>query len=73
MRAGEFELVFLRLYKLDPTEWSREVFGILDSFFADVDEYCADEVVRAQVHGLDEETLRHRASETIEALRALTA
>jgi hypothetical protein len=71
MSTDEFELVFLRIYKLDPTEWSPEIFEVLDSFFADVDEYCGDDVLRKEVHGLDEQALRERARATLEGLRAL--
>ena len=31
LTADEFELVFLRLYKLDPTAWPPELFDVLDT------------------------------------------
>jgi hypothetical protein len=68
MGADEFEVLFLRLYKLDPTDWSPELFEILDRFFADVDDFCGDDSIRQEVQGLDEATLRNRAGETIDAL-----
>lgn len=61
LTADEFEVVFLRLYKLDPTEWPADLFGVLDTLFADVDAYCPDERLRAEVGGLHAEQLRERA------------
>ena len=40
--AEEFEVVFLPLYKRDTTDWPSEIFDVLDGFFADVDDFCAD-------------------------------
>lgn len=48
VEAPEFEVLFLRLYKNDPTNWPSNLFNILDTFFADVDEYCADAAPRAR-------------------------
>jgi hypothetical protein len=69
--ANEFEVVFLRLFKDDPTEWPPDVYEVLDSFFADVDAYCGDEDLRSKVGGLDEDALRQRASHTFDRLRAI--
>lgn len=71
--ASEFEVVFLRLYKDDPTEWSPEVYEVLDSFFADVDSYCGDEELRSKVGGLDDDALRRRARDAFDRLRAMGA
>lgn len=71
MSANELEVVFLRFYKLDPTDWSSELFDVLDSFFADVDAYCGEDGLREVVHGLDETTLRERAGETFDKLQRL--
>lgn len=69
--ADEIEVLFLRLYKLDPTDWSPEIFNVLDTFFADVDAYCGDDALRREVNGLDEGTLRDRAQSAFEDLRLL--
>lgn len=69
--ASEFEVVFLRLFKDDPTEWPPEVFEVLDSFFADVDAYCGDEELRSKVGGLSGEALRERASHVFDRLQAI--
>jgi Bacterial self-protective colicin-like immunity len=69
--ADEFEVVFLRLYKLDPTAWPPDLFEVLDSFFADVDAYCSDEELRAEVGGIDADGLRERASRTLSRLREI--
>lgn len=69
--APEFEVLFLRLYKNDPTDWPADIFDILDAFFADVDEYCADGAVRERVAGIDADQLRERASQAFERLKEL--
>jgi Bacterial self-protective colicin-like immunity len=71
MTADEFEVVFLRLYKLDPTQWPANLFAVLDSFFADVDAYCPDDALRKEVGGLDADELRQRASQTLSRLKEL--
>ena len=40
INASELEVVFLRLFKDDTTDWPPDIFDVLDSFFADVDDYC---------------------------------
>lgn len=70
--TGEaFEVRFLTLYKNDPTDWPDEIFEILDSLFADVDEFVVDPALREQVGGLDEYRLRERATLTLRKIRAL--
>ena len=71
VNANEFEVVFLRLYKDDPTDWPRDVYEVLDAFFADVDAFCGDEELRSKVGGLDEDALRQRASHAFDRLRAI--
>lgn len=67
----EFEVVFLPLYKKDATSWSPEIFDLLDGFFADVDDFCADPVLRAEVGGMDEAELRRRAEIAYQRLAEL--
>lgn len=43
-------------------------FDVLDSLFADVDEYVADPELRAQTGGLDNEELRERTRAAYEQL-----
>jgi Bacterial self-protective colicin-like immunity len=69
--AREFEVLFLRLYKDDPTEWPSEVFRIIDAFFADVDSYCADDKLGERVHGIDAQELRARAEDTFAQLQEI--
>ncbi len=69
--ADELEILFLRLYKVDPTDWPSELFDVLDRFFADVDAYCGDDRLREEVHGLDAAGLRRRARDTFEELARL--
>lgn len=71
LTADEFEVVFLRLYKLDPTQWPADLFAVLDSFFAAVDAYCPDDALRAETGGLDADQLRERALQTLNRLKEL--
>lgn len=66
----EFEVVFLPLYKRDGTDWPPEIFDVLDGFFADVDAFCADPELRAEVGGIGEAELRRRAVIAFERLSA---
>ena len=50
--VAEFEVIFLAMYKNDPTSWPRAVFDALETVFGTVDEFCEDEQLRAEVHGL---------------------
>jgi hypothetical protein len=71
MNAAEFEVIFLRLYKEDPTDWPTEIFDVLDRLFADVDDFVADDRLRAEAGGLDSEELRHRAAATFDQLNEM--
>jgi hypothetical protein len=71
MSADEFEVVFLRLYKEDSTDWSPELFEVLDGLFADVDDYCSDPRLRQSVGGLDAEDLRAKCEVALADLRDL--
>jgi hypothetical protein len=44
---------------------------VLDGFFADVDDFCADPSPRVQVGGIDKPELRQRAAVAFERLSAL--
>jgi hypothetical protein len=69
--ADEFEVVFLRLYLDDGTDWPDDIFDVLDGLFASVDEYCSDDALRQEVGGIDGEQLRLRAGKAFETLRAI--
>lgn len=71
MSADEFEVVFLRLYKSDATDWPPELFDVLDRLFADVDDYCADPALRGTVGGIGEDALRVRCEVAVAKLREL--
>ena len=72
MSVGEFEVAFLRMYKMDDERWPEEVFTVLDALFADIDRYTPHEEVRLAIEGLDEEAIRARAHEAFTALQLLT-
>jgi len=67
----EFEVVFLPLYKRDTTNWPPEMFDVLDGFFADIDDFCADPALRAKVGGIGEAELRRRAEIALDRLSAM--
>lgn len=71
IEAWEFEVLFLSLYKNDPTDWSPLVFGVLDRLFGAVDEYCRDDSIREAARGLDEAGLLHAANEALRGLERL--
>lgn len=73
LSADEFETVFLPLYKNDGTAWPGPEFRILDTLFGDVDEYCGDDELRADVGGLDAGELAARAGRALRALEDLTS
>jgi hypothetical protein len=68
MGAEEFEVVFLRLYKADPTAWPPAVFDVFDRLFGDVDAFCLDPALRHQTQGLDEDQLRERGRVALKLL-----
>lgn len=59
--ADEFELLYLRMYKFDPSDWPPELFDVLDTLFGDVDAYCSDDELRQDVGGLNAAELRQSA------------
>jgi hypothetical protein len=71
MTADEFEILYLRLFKSDSTDWPDQIFDVLDGLFADVDSYCADDQLREKVHGLDSVDLRQKADLALAALTEL--
>ncbi len=71
--ADEFEVVFLRLYLNDGTDWPDDIFDVLDGLFASVDEYNGDDALREEVGGIDGEQLRLQAGKAFEALRTIAS
>jgi hypothetical protein len=69
--TDELESRYLRLYKGDSTEWPEAVFRVLDDFFFDVDDYVADDALRAEVGGIDAEQLRVKAEQALQRLDEL--
>ncbi|OXR44818.1 hypothetical protein B7C42_02772 [Nocardia cerradoensis] len=59
--ADEFESSFLAKFKHDQNQVPSREFEILDSLFADVDEYVADAELRESVGGISADVLRDRA------------
>ncbi|GII77230.1 hypothetical protein Sru01_22120 [Sphaerisporangium rufum] len=71
LTGAEFEVMFLKLYKTDPTKWEDELFRALDGLFAAVDDYCADPRILEEVGGLDEAGMRSKGESTLRELRAI--
>ncbi|TLG04686.1 hypothetical protein FEK35_19850 [Nocardia cyriacigeorgica] len=59
--ADDFEARFLALFKNDKYQVPGPEFDVLDSLFADVDDYVADPDLRNEVGGIGEQELRERA------------
>lgn len=59
--ADEFEAAFTRDYLSNEVQWSREVFDVIDYFFAEVDAYVSDPGLRDSAEDLGPEDLRARA------------
>ncbi|NKX90517.1 hypothetical protein HGA10_24850 [Nocardia coubleae] len=59
--ADQFEQEYLQKFKHDENQILSPEFDILDSLFADVDEYVADPELREDAGGLDADRLRSRA------------
>jgi hypothetical protein len=66
--AETLEHNFLAQYKRDATNWPEPVFRLLEDFFFDVDDYVADDGLRAQVNGIDAAQLRAKAVLTLQRL-----
>jgi Bacterial self-protective colicin-like immunity len=66
LTGGEFQMLYLAAFKSDNKHRPSDIFSILDGLFADIDNYCSDDVVRQRVGGIDEEELRAR-TQTAEA------
>lgn len=67
----EFESLFLGLFKNDQMVRPEEIYEVLDALFADVDSFCSDPELRAEVGGLDEDQLRRRVGTALDRLGVL--
>lgn len=59
--ADEFEAAFTHDYLSNEVQWSREVFDVIDYFFAEVDAYVSDPGLRDSPEDLGPDELRKRA------------
>lgn len=64
--ADEFEAAFTRDYLSNEVQWSREVFDVIDYFFAEVDAYVSDPGLRDSPEDFGPEELRARARALLE-------
>lgn len=64
--ADEFEAAFTHDYLSNEVQWSREVFDVIDYFFAEVDAYVSDPGLRDSPEDLGPEELRARAGALLE-------
>jgi hypothetical protein len=60
------------LYKRDDTAWVEDFFALLEDLFAHVDDFVGDIRLRAEVDGMDEETLRQRGQRAYDRLLVLS-
>jgi hypothetical protein len=66
--ADDFESAYLSTFKSDSHQVRGPEFEVLDSLFADVDDYVADPQLRETVGGLDGGHLRLRARKAYDTL-----
>jgi hypothetical protein len=65
-----FEAQYLALFKNETCIFPPEIFDVLDTLFADVDAFCADDSIRT-ADGIDEGQLRESCRRTLMQLRTL--
>lgn len=68
LSAQDFESSYLEIFKHDEDQSLSPEFDVLEALFFDVDDYVADPGLRREVHGLNDEELRHRAREAYRKL-----
>ncbi len=72
MTSDEFEVLFLRMYKNDPTDWDRITFRLLDGLFAAVDACAPEPNGMTRLDAVDASQLLREANHALEELRPLT-
>jgi hypothetical protein len=70
--AAEFEVLFLQLYDDDALDWTVQQLDVLESLFADLEEFRARRAPRSEPVGIGELELRNRAAMAFERLSAMT-
>jgi predicted Ser/Thr protein kinase len=66
LSADDFQTRYFEMYEDDPRPMSKEVFRIVDGFFADVDSYVDDPALRDPSRGdLGPDELKERARELL--------
>lgn len=68
--AQQFEKSFLELFKNDSSQFKEKEYEILNSIFYDVEDFCADPIIRDE-EDLDEQQLKTRSEKHLKELRAL--
>jgi hypothetical protein len=77
MSAEAFQTAYINIFKNETRQFDESVFGLLDALFGDVDAFCADPKLRAELDAqtpgfyLDEAQLRQRATVAYERLLSL--
>lgn len=71
--ADEFETEYLRMAKNDQVMHGEPAFGVIEELFFHVDEYFVPPEVAASDRAREQESLRTRAEEALEKLRAIPA
>lgn len=71
LTGPEFQVLYLAVFKSDSRHRPHEIFAVLDSLFADVDDYCCDDELRLRAGGIDESQLRERVRSAEKRLAAV--
>lgn len=73
LSGAEFQLLFFATLGADEAFRPKDITSIIDTLSGDVDEFCADDDLRRQTGGLDEEELRTHVALAQERLRKVAA
>lgn len=76
--SREFQNLYLEKFKTENRRLPEDVFDVLDALFADVDAFCPDAGLLAELnrenpgHCLDEQALRHSVGQARERLKEIS-
>jgi hypothetical protein len=71
LTGEEFSLLFFEILGSDEKFRPREISSVLDALSAYVDDFCADDDLRNQTGGIDEQELRTRVEAAQRRLRSV--
>ncbi len=73
----ELQRCYLEMFKTEDRAMSEKLFGVLDEVFGDIDSYCPDPILLAELRKqrgnwhLDDEALRVRVENAVQRIEAI--